>query len=82
MGSNAKGVQYLKSFLEYAERGKVALMHMENGVKKKAKDAFVESVAKALQAKGYAVNTNIGSSEYRVDIGIIDPENPDRYLLG
>ena len=80
--SNAKGVQYLKSFLEYAERGKVALMHMEYGVKKKAKDAFVESVAKALQAKGYAVNTNIGSSEYRVDIGIIDPESPDRYLLG
>ena len=80
--SNAKGVQYLKSFLEYAERGKVALMHMEYGVKKKAKDAFVESVAKALQAKGYAVNTNIGSSEYRVDIGIIDPETPDRYLLG
>lgn len=80
--SNAKGVQYLKSFLEYAERGKVALMHMEYGEKKKAKDAFVESVAKALQAKGYAVNTNIGSSEYRVDIGIIDPETPDRYLLG
>lgn len=80
--SNAKGVQYLKSFLEYAERGKVALMHMEYGVKKKAKDAFVESVAKVLQAKGYAVNTNIGSSEYRVDIGIIDPESPDRYLLG
>ena len=50
--SNAKGVQYLKSFLEYAERGKIALMHMEYGVKKKAKDAFVESVAKALQAKG------------------------------
>lgn len=80
--SNAKGVQYLKSFLEYAERGKVALMHMEYGVKKKAKDAFVESVAKALQEKGYAVNTNIGSSEYRVDIGIIDPGTPDRYLLG
>ena len=80
--SNAKGVQYLKSFLEYAERGKVALMHMEYGVKKKAKDAFVESVAMALQEKGYAVNTNIGSSEYRVDIGIIDPKSPDRYLLG
>lgn len=80
--SNAKGVKYLKSFLEYAERGNVALMHMEYGLKRKAKDAFIESVAAALKAKGYAVNTNIGSSEYRVDIGIIDPANPDRYLLG
>lgn len=80
--SNAKGVKYLKSFLEYAERGNVALMHMEYGLKRKAKDAFIESVASALKAKGYAVNTNIGSSEYRVDIGIIAPANPDRYLLG
>ncbi len=80
--SNAKGVQYLKSFLEYAERGKVALMHVEYGAKKRAKDAFVESVAKALREKGYKANTNIGSSEYRVDIGIIDPANPDKYLLG
>ena len=80
--SNAKGVKYLKSFLEYAERGNVALMHMEYGLKRKAKDAFIESVAAALKANGYAVNTNIGSSEYRVDIGIIDPANPDRYLFG
>lgn len=80
--SNAKGVQYLKSFLEYAERGKVALMHMEEGGKEKAKDHFVESVAEALRAKGLRVNTNIGSSEYRVDIGIVDPKNPQRYLLG
>lgn len=80
--SNAKGVKYLKSFLEYAERGNVALMHMEYGLNRKAKDAFIESVAAALKAKGYAVNTNIGSSEYRVDIGIIDSANPDRYLLG
>ena len=75
-------MKYLKSFLEYAERGNVALMHMEYGLKRKAKDAFIESVASALKAKGYAVNTNIGSSEYRVDIGIIDSANPDRYLLG
>ena len=80
--SNAKGVHYLKMFLEYAERGKVALMHMEYGRKSKAKDHFVESVAEALRTKGYRVNTNIGSSEYRVDIGIVDPKNPQRYLLG
>ena len=80
--SGAKGVKYLKSFLEYAERGKVALIHMEYGLKRRDKDAFVESVAKALQERGYRVNTNIGSSEYRVDIGVVNPANPERYLLG
>lgn len=38
-------------------------------------------MASALRAKGYAVNTNIGSLEYRVYIGIINPKNPDTYLL-
>ncbi|MBR5898808.1 MAG: DUF3320 domain-containing protein [Muribaculaceae bacterium] len=80
--TNAKGVKCLKSFLDYAERGNIALMHMEYGTKRKTKDAFIESVATALKAKGHTVNTNIGTSEYRVDIGIVDPTNPDRYLLG
>lgn len=80
--SNAKGVLFLKSFLEYAERGKETLMHITNSAEEKSKDAFVESVAAALKAKGYEVNTNIGSSGYRVDIGVVDTENPDRYLLG
>lgn len=80
--SNAKGVKYLRSFLEYAERGKVALAHVEYSSKQKTKDAFVQSVANAIRTKGYEVNTNIGSSEYRIDIGVIDPENPERYMLG
>lgn len=80
--SDAKGVKYLKAFLHYAERGSAAIMNMDSKARGKSKDAFVESVAKTLQAKGYAVNTNIGSSEYRVDIGIIDPKNPERYMLG
>ncbi len=80
--SNAKGVQYLRSFLEYAERGKSALMNLEYAQKRKEKDALVESVATALRERGYMINTDVGSSEYRIDIGIIDPKNPECYLLG
>ncbi len=79
--SNAKGVLYLKAFLEYAERGKVSST-IVNGMKGRMKDELVESVAKALRMQGHKVNTNVGSSEYRVDIGIVDPANPDKYLLG
>lgn len=80
--SNAKGVKYLKLFLEYAECGNEALTDMEYGLHGRTKDSFVSSVAAALEARGYKVNTGIGSSEYRVDIGIIDPARPERYLLG
>ena len=80
--SNAKGVKYLKAFLDYAERGNAAFLNMEYSIKHKSKDAFVESVAAALRDKGYEVITNIGASEYRVDIGVVDPTNPNRYILG
>ncbi len=80
--SDSKGVKYLKSFLEYAERGKIALRDVEYGQKGRSKDAFVEAVASTLRERGYEVNTNIGSSEYRVDIGVVDPKNPNRYMLG
>ena len=80
--SNAKGVKYLKLFLEYAERGNEALTDMEYVLHGRTKDSFVASVAAALESRGYKVNTGIGSSEYRVDIGIVDPSNPERYLLG
>ena len=80
--SDAKGVKYLKSFLEYAERGKIALSDLEYEQKGRPKDAFVEAVARSLRERGYEVNTNIGSSEYRVDIGVVDPKNPNRYMLG
>lgn len=80
--SNAKGVKYLKLFLEYAERGNAALTDMEYGMRGRTKDALVASVASSLELRGYKVNTDIGSSEYRVDIGIVDPERPERYLLG
>ena len=41
-----------------------------------------ECIAKAIKELGYGVKCNIGSSEFKVDIGIIDPNNEKEYLLG
>lgn len=80
--SNAKGVLYLKAFLAYAEKGTVTYDIPDLKMIKKTQDAFVESLAESLRLQGYSVNTNVGESEYRVDIGIVDPENNNKYILG
>lgn len=79
--TRALGVEGLKGFLKFAGQnrnivitdGKVSV-HNDNRV--------IEEIAKEIEKLGYKVNCNIGCSEYKIDIGIVDPENPDSYLLG
>ena len=79
--TNAEGVAGLKSFLEYAERGRDALLY-NTASSSHTDDNVVLAIAGRLRSAGYNVGTNIGCSGYRIDIGVIDPDNPDKYILG
>jgi superfamily I DNA and/or RNA helicase len=76
--TSAQGVAGLKEFLEYVERGKLVSCNSKGGG---IRDGFIENVADELRRHGHEVRTNIGSSGYKIDIGIINPENPDSYIL-
>ncbi len=43
---------------------------------------FEIQVCDSLRDKGYIVHPQVGCSGYRIDLGVIDPERPGRYLLG
>lgn len=79
--TSAEGVAGLKAFLEYAIHGRLALAY-EAVSSKATNDYLVLSVAESLREKGYEVKTNIGTSGYRVDIGVVDPDNGGEYLIG
>lgn len=79
--TSAEGVAGLRAFLEYAIKGRLSLAY-EAVTSKTTNDYLVLSVAESLREKGYEVKTNIGTSGYRVDIGVVDPNNPGEYLLG
>lgn len=78
--TSSVGVSGLKRFLEYAEKG--------NGVSydkqiSATSDISIHSViATRLRTLGYVVHTDIGCSGYKIDIGVVDEENPSRYKLG
>lgn len=78
--TRAEGVSALRSFLEYAEKGTSAL-----GVGLEEAGARIEgierAIAAALEKEGYKVDLHVGTSGYRMDLAIVDPEHPDRYLL-
>ena len=80
--TSAEGVAALKAFLEYAGGANLPETVDALHAKTAAKAAVAESLCKALAAHGYAAEPMVGSSAYRVDIGVVDPRKPGQYLLG
>lgn len=71
----------LKAFLEYAEKGWEALSYQKSA-DRRSEDALLCSIAAELGKRGYRTRMNVGCSGYRIDIGVIDSECPEKYLLG
>ncbi|MDR0333366.1 MAG: DUF4011 domain-containing protein [Dysgonamonadaceae bacterium] len=79
--TSAIGVEGLKRFLEFAERGE--RMNKARHLQTKIENASIEHIiADKLRESGYEVHTNIGSSGYKIDIGIVDDRNPGKYIIG
>ncbi|MBE6924072.1 MAG: DUF3320 domain-containing protein [Ruminococcaceae bacterium] len=79
--TSAEGVAALKGFLEYA--GGKPLPEPERTVRRSFQPSGIaQRICRALQAEGYQTDLRVGRSEYRIDIGVVDPEDPERYLLG
>ena len=80
--TRAVGVKDLKAFLDYAERGSIALPSRDKGSLGPAENPFEDAVAHALRAKGWEVRTQIGVSGFRVDLAVVHPDYAGRYLAG
>ena len=76
------GVRDLKHFLEFAQRGPRALAEAVTGSVGGFDSPFEEAVAKALTHRGWQVHTQVGVSAFRIDLGVVDPDAPGRYLAG
>lgn len=80
--TQAVGVRDLKHFLEFAERGPRALAEANFGSVGGFDSPFEEAVAAALAKKGWQIHTQIGVSSFRVDLGVVHPDAPGRFLAG
>lgn len=76
--TQAEGVRALRTFLKYARDGHldVATTHGD------AASPLEHALQDALTARGHAVHRRVGADGFHVDLGVVDPDDPDRYLLG
>lgn len=82
--SRSKGlaIHHLKTFLDYAERGAIALPAADMGSQGGYESPFEEAVAAQLENRGWLVVPQVGISGFRIDLGIRHPDRAGAYLAG
>ena len=72
------GVRALREFLEYAENLTIGAHTADEHTQA----PFEDAIASFLEENGYIVDKQIGCAGFRVDLAIVDEENPGKYILG
>ena len=78
--TDSKGVAGLKAFLEYAERGREMLAIASTDITP-VSGGIGALVAAELKDKGIMCDYNLGVSDFKIDVAVIDPRNKDKYIL-
>jgi len=73
------GARALKTFLTYAKSG-----YLDIGIAtdRNFDSPFEIEVAKAVESCGFTVERQVGVCGFFIDLAVVDPETPGRYLLG
>ncbi|MDE6577523.1 MAG: DUF4011 domain-containing protein, partial [Muribaculaceae bacterium] len=74
----SKGAASLRDFLAFAIESSIPRKKRED----ETDDKIVLEIASALREKGYEVHTKIGRSAFKVDLAIVDANDPEKYCLG
>jgi very-short-patch-repair endonuclease len=81
--TGATGAKLLRDYLDYAERGTEALTGAITEAGEHGFDSpFEQEVYEELTRRGLTIHPQVGCSGFRIDLAVVDPQAPGRYLLG
>ncbi len=79
--SSSSGIRCFREFLKFVENhGR--FYGEQHSIAPEGVSSIVSDIAENLQQHGYRTHYNVGKSGYRVDIAVVDPDNPKEYILG
>lgn len=79
--TSARGVEGLRSFLEFAREGKMPIP-ASHSIENKEMHGLILSIADSIRSMGYQVDTLVGASNFHVDIAVVSPTDNNKYILG
>jgi very-short-patch-repair endonuclease len=77
--SKPLGTRMLREFLHYAEAKDFGAGEVTD---RDYDSPFEESIAILIRQAGFQVRSQVGVSGFRVDLGVLDPNKPGRFMLG
>jgi very-short-patch-repair endonuclease len=81
--TSAHGAMLLRNYLDFANRGVGALDSASTeSVDVENDSEFEAAVEAALKSKGLDIRRQIGCSGFRIDLAVVHPTYPGRYILG
>ena len=78
--TSSRGVRALKTFLAYAETGVLEDAVGESG--REVDSPFQHAVAARLRSHGYDIHEELSTGGKFVDIAVVDPKHPGKYIIG
>jgi superfamily I DNA and/or RNA helicase/very-short-patch-repair endonuclease len=78
--TSKRGVKALRGFLEYCETGLLNTTDHETG--REPDSDFEVAVMEAMGRHGFECVPQVGVAGFFIDIAVVDPGNPGKYLMG
>lgn len=75
---SGRGPRVFREYLRFAESG----AQVDSATSSDAADRLVQILQQQLLDKDYNVKAHVGIAGVFVDLAVVDPDDPDRYLLG
>ncbi|OPX96723.1 MAG: hypothetical protein A4E59_01022 [Syntrophorhabdus sp. PtaB.Bin027] len=73
------GIRIFKDFLQFAETGDISSSSIPSG---DSESPFEDAVYEYLVSNNHEVHKQIGCAGFRIDMAVVDPSQPGRYLIG
>ncbi len=78
--NSMRGVKELRNFLSFCETGLIS--HTEGATGRPPDSDFEIAVMRELEKHGYECKAQIGVSGFFIDLAVVDPHKPTRFLMG
>lgn len=80
--AKSEGARMLRSYIEYAMKGTSALPPIQRADSFASDDEFCSIIAGFIESHGYTVERQVGCSDYKVDIAVVNPDADGEYIAG
>ncbi|MDE6000920.1 MAG: hypothetical protein K2G96_01145, partial [Clostridia bacterium] len=78
--TTSRGVAGLKAFLEFAEKGRTNISVKKDEIILN-KQGIGKFIAEELSAYGYDCRCDVGVSDFKIDVAVVDPKNKHNFIL-